>query len=486
MWQRNLRTALIVGVVMALLGVAFWKPVSVSWRLRQARLRLKDRDSEDAVAILQAAHQLAPENPEVHFLLARSYRRLGQFGKVVEHLDEAEGWGWPSELIRLEQLMGAAQAGQLQASAPELYRFLGKGGNYGDEGPEVCEALVNGYFLSYQFGLAQPLLDEWQEAYPQDAQCYLFRGLYFENRSNPTKAVAEYRKAVQLAGGRSDVRLRLAAVLKKSNQFDEAIEQFEICRAEDPKHPEVLTGLGQCFRGQGRIDDARGMFEAVLGDAPDYFDAQLALGQLEETAGRASEALRWLRPACRRNPSDTEARYSLARSLQVVGREIREAAQRPANGDKDPKGDLSLVEAARRAVTWARAELTLSEASTHFRFVADAQQAMGRVQVWTDIVRTEPQNVELRFKIGDHLMTYDNPEHGLGWMLSALDIDPGYAPAHRALAAYYEKRGKSERAALHRRQAGRVGSELPDGQPGHQPNETETTTKPPKTTDSEQ
>jgi tetratricopeptide (TPR) repeat protein len=471
-WQRNLRTALIVGVVLALLAGAFWKPISVSWRLRQARSRLNDRDSEDAVEILQSALQLAPENPEVHFLLARSYRRLGQFSKVIEHLDEAEGWGWPSELIRLEQLMGAAQAGQLQASAPALYRFLGKGGDYGDEGPEVCEALVNGYFLSYQFGLAQPLLDEWQEAYPGDAQCYLFRGLYFENRSNPTKAVAEYRKAVQLAGGRTDVRLRLAEVLKKSNQFDEAIEQFEICRSEDSDHPEVLTGLGQCFRGQGRIDDARRMFETVLEETPDFFDAQLALGQLEETAGKADRALRWLRPACRRNPSDTEVRYSLARSLQVVGREYREAVRQPAKG----KAGLSLVEAARWAAAWARAELTLSEASTHFRFVADAQQAMGRVQVWTDLVRSEPRNVELRFKIGDHLMTYDNPEHGLGWMLSALDIDPAYAPAHRALATYYDKRGKPERAALHRQQAGESG-----GSSGSDPDDSGNVTEPPQT-----
>ena len=196
MWERHLRTVLILGVVLALLGAAFWKPISVAWSLREARVLLRERESGRAVSVLLDAHRRDPDHPEVNYLLARGFRRLGQFKRVVEHLDLAEGFGWPAELIRLEQLMGAAQAGQLNSSAPELYKFLSRGGDYGDEGPEVCEALVNGYFLSYQFGLAQPLLDEWQQAYPDDAQCYMFRGLFYENRSNPSKAVAEYRNYV--------------------------------------------------------------------------------------------------------------------------------------------------------------------------------------------------------------------------------------------------------------------------------------------------
>ena len=464
MWQRHLRTVLIIGVVLALMGAAFWKPISVAWSLRTARDLLRERESELAVAVLLSAHEVDADHPEVNFLLARGFRRLGQFTRVVEHLDLAEGFGWPSELIRLEQLMGAAQAGQLTTSAPELYKFLSRGGDYGDEGPEVCEALVNGYFLSYQFGLAQPLLDEWQTAYPADAQCYMFRGLFFENRSDPSKAVAEYRKAVELAGDRTDVRLRLAQVLKKTNQYDEAIEQFGICLDEDTTHPEVMTGLGQCFHLQGQIDEARRMFEKVLVLDPDYFDAQLALGQLEETAGHPDTALRWLRPACRRRPSDTEARYSLALSLQVVGRKRRDAASWPPSSAA--QSGLSMANAIGWAARRAGAELTLSEASHHFQFVADAQQAMQRVQVWTDIIRSEPRNADLRFKIGSYLMKYDNPEHGLGWLLSVLDIDPKHPPTHGMLEEYYRGQGKNERAELHGKMASETGESGQDAPAG--------------------
>jgi len=206
------------------------------------------------------------------------------------------------------------------------------------------------------------------------------------------------------------------------------------------------------------------MFEKVLVLEPDYFDAQLALGQLEETAGHPDIALRWLRPACRRRPSDTEARYSLALSLQVVGRKRRDAAAWPPTGTSEP--GLSMAGAIGWAARRASAELALSEASHHFRFVADAQQAMQRVQVWTDIIRSEPRNADLRFKIGNYLMKYDNPEHGLGWLLSVLDIDPNHPPTHRMLEEYYRGQGKIERAELHGKMASEADEAEQDSEGG--------------------
>lgn len=440
-------SVLILLVVTGLFGAAFGKPLSVAWYKHRGRTALREREGETALEWLERAQAVDEEDAETHFLLARCLRRLGKFKQVEEHLDQAESWGWPADRIQLERLLMAAQGGQLRLSAPKLYAYLKDRNEYGDDGPEVCECLVNGYFLSYQFGLALPVLDAWQKDYPDDAQCYMFRGLFFENRSNPTKAVNEYRKALELAPKRIDVRMRLAQVLRKSNQFEEAVRQFEFCRSEDSFHPEVLTGLGQCYRGQGRLDDARAVLRLLLDRDPDYFDAQLIMGQLEETDQRPLAAIRWLRPACLQRPSDREARYSLARSLQVASRDALDACKL---ADDQRLGCWQAIEWG-----WARliAELMQRESERHFDFVSEAQQSMSRVQVWTDVIRSKPDNVELRFKIGMSLMKYDNPQHGLGWLLSVLDLDPDHAAAHRALAGYYKRRGNKELAARHTRQA---------------------------------
>jgi Tfp pilus assembly protein PilF len=41
---------------------------------------------------------------------------------------------------------------------------------------------------------------------------------------------------------------------------------------------------------------------------------------------------------------------------------------------------------------------------------------------------------------------------GLYWLYEALERDPEQQQAHRALAAYYERQGNADKAALHRRQ----------------------------------
>ena len=182
-----------------------------------------------------------------------------------------------------------------------------------------------------------------------------------------------------------------------------------------------------------------------------------------------------MRPACRLRPSDTEARYSLALSLQAVGRRRSDRSARLQDGGSAISVARALLLTSRRA----EAELTLSEAAYHFQFVADAQQAMGRVQAWTETIQAEPRNADLRFKIGSHLMKYDNPVHGLGWLLSAVDIDAGHVATHRLLAEYYTGEGKTERAAFHAKHveqgesgsgAGETGVEL-DTQPTLNPGE---------------
>jgi Tfp pilus assembly protein PilF len=41
-----------------------------------------------------------------------------------------------------------------------------------------------------------------------------------------------------------------------------------------------------------------------------------------------------------------------------------------------------------------------------------------------------------------------------GWLLGAVQDDPGYRPAHAALADYYQRRGNTKAAEYHRQRAG--------------------------------
>ena len=71
-----------------------------------------------------------------------------------------------------------------------------------------------------------------------------------------------------------------------------------------------------------------------------------------------------------------------------------------------------------------------------------------------EVMPNNPHDPALHFELGELLTRVGQGELGVSWFHSALRQDPGYAPAHRALAEHYERVGDRERAASHRRQAG--------------------------------
>lgn len=413
-YPMRLRTRLIV-LCTAVVGIIFAAtPAYIGYRLHQARSALEHRDTEEALAQLQAAERVAPGTAETQFLLARAHRRLGRFDKVREHLARAADLGWPTDQLQREQWLALAQAGQLREAEPHLGRLLT---DPRGDGPAICEAFVDGYFATYQFGKAFLILDGWQKDHPDDPQPHAFRGLFREHASAWTEALPHYRRALGLAPYRTDIRLRVAQLLMRTQEYEEAARHFERCLVEDPGNPGVLVGWGKCLNRRGEPDAAREQFLRALEHDPRHFDARLAIGQWEQAAGRNKEALKWLKAVCEERPHDTEARYALARVLQAEGRS--------------------------------------EDAKEHFQFVAEARDALASLQSLMEQVRRQPDDYDARHRIGAALLQYDDPAHGVAWLRSVLEIRPDHRPAHELLATYYSERGNKELARRHRQAADR-------------------------------
>ena len=386
------------------------------YHLAAARAALTSRDSERALSHLRLSARFGAEHPERHFLLARTYRRLGRFDLVREHLEKAWRSGFDKERIRREEWLCQAQAGQLSQAAPHLARLLK---DPRGDGPAICEAFVDGYFASYRFAEALPLLTAWQADYPDDPQPHVFLGLFYRHTSKFPQAAEAWRKALELAPHRLDVRARLGRVLVQMHEYAEAAHHFQVCLEAAPRDVDYLCGWGQCLLGLGRATEARQVFTDVLRLEPGHFEARALAGQLAANAGQAAEAVALLRPLSRERPTDPEVRYALAMALV-------------ANGEAD-------------------------EARDHFRFVAEARQHMQEVQNLTVQVHQQPNDSDLRYRIGTLLLKYDEPSHGAAWLRSVLNLNPAHRPAHAALAEYYRSVGNERSADEHLRLAGGTG-----------------------------
>lgn len=410
-WVR-LGRGIAIGVCgLLLLGVITSPLLVVRWNVAKASNAVTKRDYPRALDFLKHAASQAPDDATVHFHLARCFRHLGDMNSVRKHLESALRLGYPKKAILREEWLAQAQSGQMSEAEPHLSELLQ---DAGDDGAEICEAYVNGYFLTTRFREAFELLDVWQADFPKDAQPYLFRGRYLQSQNAAKEAVAAYREGLKLEPWRHDLQLNLARCLVALHEHAEAAEILNRLETQTPNDPEVLENLGTCLLQRGQLPESVRFLTRLLEIQPRHAGGRLTLARVYLQEQRHEEALGLLKELAAERPFDIEVRYSHALTLLAAGEKERAAEE--------------------------------------FRFVKTAREAMDGARRMMEVVtRKEPGNVDLRYQIGSLLLKYESPESGAGWLRSVLEIDSSHRPTHEALVGYYELLGNRELADQHRR-----------------------------------
>jgi tetratricopeptide (TPR) repeat protein len=403
-----------------------WRPAQVWYRLREGRSALRSRDAEAALRWVTPVLSLAPENGEAHFWLARAYRRQGDMPAVRDHLHRARALGFPADQVTREEWLAMAQSGQMRDAAPHLSRLLI---DPGEDGQDICEAYVNGFFLTCRFPEGLELLDVWQAEFPDDAQPYLFRGRYFSSVGNTQGAIAAYRAGLARDPDRLDLQLPLATLLVELRDFDSASQLLQSILSAAPDNIEALDRWSACLLEQGRAEDANVVLSRLLQRDTRHVRARLTRARAQSIPGRADNAVALAQAVVDERPYDLEAHYVLGRALQAAGR--------------------------------------ADEAAPHFEFVQTGRsQLQAARRLIETVVLREPDNVAARYEVGHTLLQYDAPEDGAGWLQSALDLDPRHQPSHAALAEYYTRCGNLSLAERHRRQLSSSPHDAPGADPG--------------------
>jgi tetratricopeptide (TPR) repeat protein len=134
-----------------------------------------------------------------------------------------------------------------------------------------------------------------------------------------------------------------------------------------------------------------------------------------------AEAEKWLRRAADRLPNEYQTQWFYYESLRQQGKP--EAAP----------------------------QLKVAEA------VREQSERLGELQ--SRRLAEQPLDPALHVEMAALLMRTGQTELALRWLQTALGLDPHYPPAHLALAEYYQKEGRPDLAAEHKKQAA-AGTEL--------------------------
>ncbi len=235
------------------------------WRqIAGARQTLATGRPDVAIPILQRTAAFAPDNAEVHYLLAVAERRSGHLDRVSSPLRRAANLGWSKDDIERQSLLAIAQSGGVNATDARLKTIMVRG--VSDEAAEeIYEALAIGYLNTYRLKEAWECLSSWSRWQPQAIFPKIWRADICHRINNRPGEESEHRAILAIEPKHCETRRRLADVLKDSNRVEEARQEYERCLQTCAATPELLIGLAECHRRLAQARSAVPLLQQALG-----------------------------------------------------------------------------------------------------------------------------------------------------------------------------------------------------------------------------
>jgi tetratricopeptide (TPR) repeat protein len=276
---------------------------------------------------------------------------------------------------------------------------------------EVRECLALGYASTERPAEAEPHLTKLLEAKPQD-QVYLKRRM--EQYHKLKRQEDEYADARRLLELDPDDKLR-RRVMELAFGIARLDEAEDLCRAmlrDEPKDRGLRLMMARIRRAQGDDKGSGEILDQLIREDPKNYGALLARGILFYETGRSDQAvpLLWRVYHEDRDRKRTSG-YQLSVALHRIGQE--EEARK-------------ILEEVRR---------------------------MAEVALVEDNIKGQPDDLDLQVRMAESLIKDGHTDDGLQLLNLVLRRDPKFARAHLALAAHYEKEGKPDLAARHRKLA---------------------------------
>jgi tetratricopeptide (TPR) repeat protein len=387
------------------LGAYGW----TEYEYRSALAALERHDLAQAQEHLNFFLKIRAHNAQAHLLAARVARRGGDFESAERELRAYEKLQHTSPEGALEWTLLRAQQGDLEQNESLLRSLLEKS----PDRALILEALAQGYIQTMRMHEGLECLDRLLEVDPGHYQAYVWRGVLEDNLDGRDDALRDFARAVELAPHFHEARLRLAEELYHLGRPREAIAHYEYLRTREPENADVLLGLARCRFDLAEWPAADALLDTLLAGSPSHAAAFTERGRLAFHERHPEQAETWLRQAVKLAPHDRAAHYLLHLALEA----------------QDKRAEDQKVVARLREIE------------------ADSS----RLTTLLSRLKEAPRDPGVRTEIGQVLLRVGREPEGEQSLRTALQYDPRFAPAHAALADYYERIGQGRLAAKHRR-----------------------------------
>jgi tetratricopeptide (TPR) repeat protein len=143
---------------------------------------------------------------------------------------------------------------------------------------------------------------------------------FYENPTTHTEAVAEFKKALDLAPNSLQDKLNYGLALLREGKAAEAVALLKQVQQQDPALPHTWFNLGIYYKKAGDTDAARQQFERFVQLVPGEPIGHYQLGTLYKLEGRNAEAVAQFETAAKLDPQLAAARFQLYNLYRQEGR----------------------------------------------------------------------------------------------------------------------------------------------------------------------
>jgi cellulose synthase operon protein C len=394
-------------------GYAGWNYLWAAYQLRSARIALESYKLSEAREHITQCLSIWPDDSRARVLVLRIARMDQDYDEAEKQLTIVQKLTGVSETSNLEWSMLQAHAGDLDAVEQYLWSLVN------EQHPDsifILDALTAGYVRMYRNGDAAASIKYWLDLQPDCIQARFYRGCLSQRLHAYEKAAEDFLKVIEVDPNRDSVRLRLITCLVSTNQLNAALEQAEIVYHRRPHDPEVIVALANCYYNLGQFNEGAGLLDALLARDPNFAPALIGRGQIALQTEQPDDALKYLRKAVAVSPIDVGANHELYRCFEQLG--------------------------------------MVQDAEAQHKKLLQVQKNIERLlEISNRDMARNPNDPALITELGQLMITLSQEDVGEGWLLTALRKDENYGPAHEALAKLYEKKGETNKAAVHRQKA---------------------------------
>jgi tetratricopeptide (TPR) repeat protein len=144
---------------------------------------------------------------------------------------------------------------------------------------------------------------------------------FYENPTTHAEAIAELKKALDLAPNSVREKLNYALALLRGGRADEGVKLLQEVQRLDPSLPHTWFNLGLHDKQSNELEQAAAQFERLVQIAPDEPIAHYQLGTIYRALGKTAEAVAEFERASKLNPLLAAAHFQLYNLYRTGGRQ---------------------------------------------------------------------------------------------------------------------------------------------------------------------